>query len=464
MLTVFDGNRPINRRQLLSIGSLGIGGLTLPALLAAKSQTPAHITGKSVIFLFQQGGPSQLETFDPKTDAPDSIRTITGVTQTATPGVVFGEAMDRLSKLSDKLTIVRSFRTNNAGHNIQPIVGPDSLDANIGAHFSRVAGATRSQTGMPTNMVLYPSAVSDDVPGPQARGNLASTGPYGKAYAPFTPGAGGQLQKDMKLSLPRDRFFSDRRQVLAQLDRLKRSMDSGGQLEAMDDLQQQAYQLLLGGGVSNALDLSLEDPRVVAQYDTSHFAKKGQWDRASRGKRGYYTAQAATIGKLLLLARRLCEAGCGFITIHASYAGVWDMHADGNNLNMVDGMQAVGRSFDHAVAAFVEDLEARGLSDKIMLITSGEMGRTPRINQRGGRDHWSRLAPLLMYGGGLRGGQVIGQSTRDGGEPATDPVSSKHLIASIMHTVFDPGQLRLVGGVPQQIQSLASHDPIPGLL
>jgi hypothetical protein len=466
MLRIFDGNRRVNRRELLTIGSLGLGSLSLPFLLskqALASQSESHISGKSVIFLFQQGGPSQFETFDPKMDAPDGIRTVTGSIQTSIPGVSFGETMKQTAKLADKLTVVRSFQTNNGGHNIQPIVSADSLDANIGVHYSRVVGATRPRTGMPTNAVIYPASVSTEVPKPQARGDLKSTGSYGSSYAPFVPGAGGQLQNDMQLNLPKGRFFDDRRQVLSQLDRLNRKIDASGQIEAHDELQQQAYQLLLGGGVADALDLSLEDPRTVARYDSSHFARPGAWNNVSRGRSGYYDAQAKTIGKLLLLARRLCEAGCGFVTIHAGYAGVWDMHADGNNLNMTDGMQAVGGSFDHAVAAFIEDIERRGLQDKIMLVACGEMGRTPRINKRGGRDHWSKLAPLLIYGGGSRGGQVIGQSDRNGGEPATDNLTPKHLISSIMHTVFDVGQLRLARGIPAPVIRLASEELIPGL-
>jgi uncharacterized protein (DUF1501 family) len=466
MLTIYDGKRPVSRREMLRIGSLGLAGLSLSSLLGARAGAADEdnpVSGKSVIFLFQQGGPSQFETFDPKPNAPDGVRTMTGTLPTSLSGVTFGDALPRLSKLADKLTVVRSYQTNNGGHNIQPLVGPDSFETNIGVHYAKVAGVTRPLSGMPTNMVLYPRAVSEDVPGPQARGDLKSTGSYGSGCAPFVPGSGGQLQSDMKLSLPRERFFGDRRALLTQLDKLNRRIDAGGEVSASDEIQQQAYQLLLGGGVSKALDLSLEDPKTRAMYDTSRFARKGQWDKASRGKRGYYTAQAQSIGNLLLLARRLCEAGCGFVTIHAGYAGVWDMHADGNNLNMIDGMQAVGRSFDHAVAAFVEDLEARGLSDKILLVCSGEMGRTPRINKRGGRDHWSKLAPLLLYGGGIRGGQVIGQSTRDGGQPATENLTPKHLISTIMHTVFDVGTLRVTRGVPSQVNTLANHDPIPEL-
>jgi hypothetical protein len=380
--------------------------------------------------------------------------------QTSLPGVLFAEPMSQLAKLAHRLTIVRSFQTNNGGHNLQPIVGPDSLDTNIGVHYSRIAGSTRPSTGMPTNAVLFPTAVSTDVPKAQARGNLSATGNYGAGFAPFVPGAGGQLQKDMQLNLPRGRLFEDRLPLLAELDQLRHRLDTTGQLKAMDDLQKQATDVLLGGGVADALDLSREDARTIARYDTSGYATPGAWDKAARGKQGMYTAEAKTIGKLLLLARRLCEAGCGFVTIHAGSAGVWDMHADGNNLNVVDGMEAVGRSFDHAVAAFVEDVEARGLKDKILLVATGEMGRTPKINNRGGRDHWGKLAPLLLYGGGMEEGRVIGRSSRDGGEPATDNLTPKHLISTILHTVFDIGQLRLTPAVPTQITRLSQEPPI----
>jgi uncharacterized protein (DUF1501 family) len=464
MLTLYDGRRSMNRRQMLTIGGLGLGALSLPSLLAARAvakDAPNPLTGRSVIFVFQQGGPSQFETFDPKVDAPEGIRTVTPVVQTSLPGVTFAEPMSQLAKLAHKLTVVRSFQTNNGGHNLHPIVGPDSLDTNIGVHYARIAGPTRSSTGMPTNAVLFPNAVSTDVPKPQARGNLSSTGTYGAGYVPFVPGAGGQLQKDMQLNLPRGRLFEDRLPLLAQLDQLRHRLDETGQLKAMDDMQRQASEVLLGGGVADALDLSREDARTIARYDTSRYAKPGAWDTATRGKQGMYTAEAKTIGKLLLLARRLCEAGCGFVTVHAGSAGVWDMHADGNNLNMVDGMEAVGLSFDHAVAAFIQDVEARGLSDKILLVCCGEMGRTPKLNKRGGRDHWGKLSPLLLYGGGIGEGRVVGRSTRDGAEPAADNLTPKHLISTILHTVFDISQLRLTPAVPTQITRLSEEPTIP---
>jgi uncharacterized protein (DUF1501 family) len=292
-----------------------------------------------------------------------------------------------------------------------------------------------------------------------ARGDIAATGGLGQVYAPFIPGGGGQLQRNMRLNLPRERL-EDRQQLLAEFNRLNRQVFSASEALNMARYQDQAYQLLLSGKVAEALDLGREAPKLVARYDTSRYARPDNWSKAQRGKRGYYTGHAKSFGKLLLLARRLCEAGCGFVTIHADYEGVWDMHADGNNLNMIDGMEAVGRSFDHAVAAFIEDVEARGLADKILLVCCGEMGRTPRINKNGGRDHWARLAPLLLYGGGLRGGQVIGQSTRDGGEPASEKLTPKHLISTILHTVFDVGQLRLMPSMAP-VARLGEHAGIP---
>ncbi len=461
MLTLSDDTSGISRRGFLTIGTLGLGGLSLSSLLAVSGESrPSHVTGKSVIFLFQQGGPSQFETFDPKPEAPLGVRTVTGTIRTSIPGVYFGDTMSQLARLADRLTVVRSFQTNNAAHNIVPLVCPETLNATIGSLYSRVVGAVRPETGMPTNAVLFPQSVCSDVTKGSARGNIAATGGLGQVYAPFIPGTGGQLQRNMQLHLPRTRI-EDRRQLLAEFDRLNRAVDGKDSGASSSRFQDQAYRLLLSGEVAKALDLSRESSRVVARYDTSRYARADGWSETRRGKRGYYTGHAKSLGKLLLMARRLCEAGCGFVTVHPCYEGIWDLHADVENLNMFDGMAAVGRSFDHAVAAFIEDTEARGLQDKILLVCCGEMGRTPRLNKNGGRDHWSKLAPLLLYGGGLKAGRVIGQSTKDGGEPASENLTLKHLVSTILHTVFDVGRLRLLPTLAS-VARLGEHEPIPG--
>lgn len=461
MLTLVDERAECNRRGFLTVGTLGLGGLSLPSLLRAAEQRPGLVTGKAVIFLFQQGGPSQFETFDPKPDAPSGVRTQTGLCQTTLPGVRFGEHLPRLAALAHKLTVVRSFQTGNAEHNIVPVVGTDSLQATVGALYSRVAGAVHPVSGMPTNAVLFPQSACADVARGAARGDITATGGLGRGYAPFVPGAGGQQQRNLLLSVPRERL-EDRRQLLTALDRLNREIASAEQTPALDRFREQAFRLLADRTVADALDLSKEAASVVARYDTSGYARGDGWNKVARGKRGYYTGHARSLGKLLLMARRLCEAGCGFVTVHPCYEGIWDLHADSQNLNTVEGMEAVGRAFDHGVAAFIEDVEARGLSERILLVCCGEMGRTPRINRNGGRDHWARLAPLLVYGGGSRGGRVIGQSTRDGGEPVSDPLTARHLIASLLHTVFEVGQLRLQPSLAA-IARLGEHATLPGV-
>lgn len=464
MLNICRQGRGMRRREFLSIGGWGLSSLALPHLLAgraAAARSAKIATGKSVIFLFQQGGPSQFETFDPKPEAPDGVRTVTGTIATSRPGVFFGERLPRLAALAHKLNIVRSYQTGNSGHNIQPIVSADTLNANLGVLFSRVAGATRPESGLSTNAVIFPDAVCPDVLKGRARGDISATGSLGSAYAPFIPGVGGQLQNDMRLNLPADRFAA-RQELVAQLDALQQQLDTAEQYQSLDRAQRQAYQVLLTGGVADALDLSNEDPKTLARYDTASYTRPDGWSKANRGKQGMYTGHARALGWQLLMARRLCEAGCGFVTIHAGYDGVWDMHADGNNLNMVEGMEAVAPAFDHAVAAFIADLEARGLQDQILLVASGEMGRTPRLNRNGGRDHWGNLSPLLCYGGGSTAGQVIGRSARDGSVPISEPLTPRHLISTILHTLFDVSELRLVPNL-SPVSRLAEHPPIPGL-
>lgn len=460
MFTITSG---LSRREFLSVGGLGlagsaVGGLALSSLVGRRAAAAApakHVTGKSVIFLFLQGGPSQLETFDPKFDVPGA--TVTDTIATSLPGVRFGDRFPQLAQRADKLALVRSYQSGNGGHNIVPIVSEDSLKANIGSLFSRVVGSTRSDTGMPTNAVVFPEAACDDVLKGKARGDILSTGMLGSVHAPFIPGGGGQLQKNLRLNLPEERF-ADRRELIAQLSTISRRIDAAGELAQIDELQRQAYQVLLGGGVADALDLTLEEPRVLARYETSQHARDDGWKKARRGAQGMYDGHARAIGRQLLLARRLCEAGCGYVTIHDGYDGVWDMHGDGNNLGMIDGMDACGPALDHALAAFMDDVEARGLQDDILLVVTGEMGRTPNMNRRGGRDHWGKSTPLVLYGGGTPRG-VFGATTRDGGEPTGDPLTPKHLISTILRTLFDPAQLRLVPGL-EQISRLTEHAPL----
>jgi len=460
-----QGRDKQSRRDFLRVGSLGLGGLSLSQMLAANAlganAGQGVLKDRAVVFLFMHGGPSQTETFDPKMDGPSSVRSAIGEVRTSIPGITFGSTFHRLAKLADKFNIVRSFATGSGNHDIKPVMSKYSAGANVGSIYSRVAGTNDAATGMPTNVALFPRAVN---PNAQVRnssfGKFVATGELGKAYAPFVPGSGGNLQSDMKLTLSRSRL-DDRKALLSSLDQIKRTVDGGGLMQGIDKFNQQAFDTIMGG-VADAFDLSREDPAVLARYDTSHLVRPNSIRKVWNNHKNY-ADHGQSLGKLMLLARRLCEAGCGFITVTTNF--VWDMHADKNNATMEEGMHYVGLPFDHAVSAFIEDVEARGLSDKILLVCCGEMGRTPKINKKGGRDHWGGLAPLMLYGGGLPHGRVIGQSTRDAAEPLSDAVGIPNLISTIMHSLIDVGQLRLQPGVSREIMSLVDQaKPIHGLM
>lgn len=454
----------LGRRQFLRAGGLALGGLTLSdwfAVRAAAEKRKLPLKDRSVIFLFMHGGPSQFETFDPKMDAPSNNRSATGEIKTTLPGITFGSTFHRLAKLAHKFSIVRSFVTGDGNHDIKPILGADTLRANMGSLYSSVAGASRPGSAMPTNVALFPRSIDPKAMAAVTEfGNFESTGELSRTFAPFVPGAGAGLQQDMRLNLPEGRFH-DRRALLSALDDWKRWADATGVVEGFDHFQEQAFDAL-SKGVSEAFDLSKEDPRWVERYDTAPLLPRQRIDPRWKNI-DHYATNALTLGRQLLLARRLCERGAGFVTVTTSF--IWDMHADENNAPMPVGMEYVGTPFDHAVSAFIEDVEARGLSDKILLVCCGEMGRTPMINKNGGRDHWGNLAPLLIYGGGLKMGQVIGASSRDGGEPSSDPVFMKDLIATIMHSLLDISEVRLMPGIPQRvIDAMTRGEPIRGLV
>lgn len=457
MFTFHDPAR-FGRRDFLRVGALSLGGLALPGVRSARGSTGLPLTERSVVFLFLHGGPSQLETFDPHMDAPAEIRSATGEIPTALPGVTFGSSFPRLARLGDRLAVVRSFVPGDGNHDIKPVVGKDTFGANLGSVYAHVAGANHPDTGMPRNLALFPRAVDPSTqPGTMSFGNFGATGPFAAATSPFQPGAGGSLQRDMKLALPTDRF-DDRRALLAELDRVRAGLDAD-QSAGVDSSRQKAVSLLLGG-VADAFDLSREDARTVARYDTAPLVRPENIDKKWKNYNNYVD-NAKALGKLMLLARRLCERGAGFVTVTTNF--VWDMHSDVNNAPVAEGMRYMGPPLDHAVSAFLEDLEARGLSERILLVCCGEMGRTPRINKNGGRDHWGNLGPLFLAGGGLNVGQVIGRSARNAGEPNSDPVRIRNLIATVMHTMFDVGQLRVTRGIPREIMQMTEWDPIPGL-
>lgn len=483
----------LSRRSFLQIGMLGTAGLGLPHLLASAARAGVRATGpsksyvkdKSVILLFLAGGPSQLETFDPKPDGIGTSTSLAGHIPTSIPGVRFASYFPKLAKLAHRMTIVRSFHTHHAEHDgahkqimtadISIADGKPIKQPGMGAVYARAAGPTHPQTGMPRQAVVPPTTR-------HIQGAVGFTEAYesvvagcqpawlGPACTPFEIKASmaeGQtpekkrkrgeeepsnpMLENLQPNLP-DLRLRSRHSLMKQLDQLDRSIDTSGVMQSMDEYTQQAIELLRGGAMRKALDLSLEDPRILKAYDTEHFRNYRCGDDSKFIRSG--PSIGISLGRQLLLARRLCEAGCGFVTVVHSN---WDFHARKGIPNMPEGMGVLAPPMDHAVDAFLRDTEARGLDDKILLCITGEFGRTPTLDDKAGRHHWPRICPLVFAGGGLKHGQVVGQSDKRGGEPATDPYSIDDLHATMMHAMFDIGELRLDSALPRIVQERASN-------
>jgi hypothetical protein len=380
--------------------------------------------------------------------------------KTKLPGITFGGSFTRLSQLTDRIAVVRSYASMNGDHSYLSITGGGNpLKAAMSALYARVAGPTNAATGVPNNCLVLPEAIEPDL---KLKGNfetgaiptLTSPGDLGPSYAAFDPSGGNQLKKNLQLKISTEQF-EDRRKLLAGFDTLRRDLDTTGAIDGATKFQQQAFDVI-ARGVGQAFDLSREDPKTIAKYDTGHLFKSSDVNK-------WYDMHRSTnlLGKQMLLARRLCEAGCGFVTV--SDCG-WDMHANSNSPKNMANLDPLARQVDHAVAAFIEDVRERGLEDKILLVVTGEMGRTPRRNKDGGRDHYANLTSLLLAGGGLKMGQVIGQSDRTASQPTTERYTPKHLLATVMNMVLDIPEVRLKPGLGRVANVLAEGEPIPGLL
>ncbi|MBA62570.1 MAG: hypothetical protein CMJ76_09420 [Planctomycetaceae bacterium] len=444
-----------SRRDFIRIGGAGLGSLTLPSLLAANEQ-PGFVKDRAVVLLFLQGGPSHIEFFDPKMTAPPEIRSITGEIQTRTPGITFGSTFPQLAGMTDKFTILRSYQSRNSGHTYQDVVSAKNpFKATMSSIYSRISGTNNPVTGLPSNVLLKPEAIRPELKlgsnfETNALPGLTSPGSLGQNYMAFDPAGGSELKDNLELKIPASRF-TDRRSLLSRLDHIRRFADTSGLLEGASKFQQQAFDVI-AQGVADAFDLGQESPETLTAYDTT-----GYFNMRDLNRHGDLRRTSNLLGHQMLLARRLVERGCGFVTV--SDCG-WDHHANGNSPKNMTAFPAMSRQVDHAVAAFIQDLFNRGLEDKVLLIVTGEMGRTPRINKNGGRDHWGNLTSLLMAGAGIKPGQVIGQSDRQAGEPLGTAYEPKHLLGTVLRTFFDIGELRLQSQFPADLIRLAEETPV----
>ena len=410
MLSLFGKTSTTNcegatRRDFLKVGALGMTGLTLPGLLRARAEGAAGgrtATDTSVVWLWLGGGPTQVETFDPKMTAPKEYRSVVGEVKTTLPGVTIGGLYPKIASLAKHFSFVRSFAHGNSGHaggthwvmtgyNYPPAdQGMQPIKPSLGSIVSRYRGASHPKTGIPTFVRIN---------------GIYGDGPawLGTSFSPFD--SGGPAQQNMNLAVGLDRV-GDRRKLLQGFDRLNRQVDHTGLMTGLDKFETQAFDLVLGKA-KQAFDLSKEDPRTKARYGNG-------------------------LGQQMLLARRLCEAGTGFVTIH--YGG-WDMHGQIEN-----AMKGRCPEMDTAVAAFVEDVLHRGLSKKILLVITGEFGRTPKINGSAGRDHWAPLSTLAFAHGNLKQGQVVGESNSKAEVPKSTPIGPQDMMATVFtHLGIDRG-------------------------
>lgn len=397
--TQCDGS---SRRDFLKVGALGLGGLALPDLLraresAVKAGKPTKNT--SVVWLWLGGGPTHIETFDPKTDAPAEYRSVTGAVKTKLPGVEIGANFEKVAANADKFAFMRSFAHRNSGHGGGThfvMTGYDFVAADNGGGQNKPGlGAILARHRGPTTASGLPTYV---------RGNgILGDGPawLGRSYAPFD--VTGKARENMTLRGKLD-TLEDRKGLLHSLDTFDRDMDKSGLVAGLDSFETQALDIVVG--------------KAKETFDIKNETQKTR-DRYGKG-----------LGEQLLLARRLCEAGVGFVTVNF---GGWDMHG-----KIGDAMKRLGPIVDNAVSAFAEDCADRGLSENILLVVTGEFGRTPRINGNAGRDHWAPLSTLALSGGGLKMGQTVGESTAKAEVPKSKPIGPQDLMATVFHVLGIP--------------------------
>ena len=299
---------------------------------------------------------------------------------------------------------------------------------------------------------------------------MARPAPSGARFEAFVPRGGNTVLDNMTLKIPGDRF-NDRRQLLQQFDSLRTRVDRLPEMEGLDAIREQAYGIL-NRGIASAFDLSKESPRTLERFDTTRVFNMADYHAGGKHYQNKMNQSRITnlLGRQLLLARRLCEAGCGFVTV---VDGGWDLHGDVNNPNTPEGMAILGPQLDHAVSAFLDDVQERGLSDRILLVITGEMGRSAAKNTKaegsvgvGGTGHWKDVTPLLLAGGGLKMGQIIGRTDRTATRIVTERYTPANLLATILHTLFDAGQAQ--ASPPRALPAesnklLADGKPIEGL-
>jgi hypothetical protein len=439
MLTIFGAKRTggfcdgLSRRDFIRIGGLSMGSvmsLSLPDLYRAEARAGTRKAHKAIINIFLGGGPPHQEMWEVKTEAPTEIRGPFKPINTCVPGIDICEVFPRLAQKMDKAAVIRSVVGAVDRHEaFQSQTGwtPDSLSSiggrpSLGAVLAKLQGAV--DPAVPPFVGLAGRSGHAPWSDPGTPGFL------GPAYAPFKPD--GPAMENMKLRISTEQL-ADRRKLLASFDQLHKDRDANGTITGVDAATELAFDVLTSSRLVEALDLSKEDPRIRAKYGTGQ-PFQFQYDGAP------------TVNEHLLIARRLVEAGVRCVTL--SY-GRWDSHGDNAGL-----VKDHGAKLDQCLSALIEDLEMRGMLDDVTVIAWGEFGRTPRINNGGGRDHWPQVSCAFLAGGGIKGGQAIGSTNRLGEYAKDRPVPMADIVATLYHNLgIDVSQTTLIDptGRPQYL-------------
>ncbi len=404
------------RRGFLQTGLAGLAGLSLPALLRQNAMAAAAGQAKrktNVILFWLSGGPSHVDMWDPKPEAPSEIRGPFGHIPTKLPGVHVCEHLPLTAKLMDRLTLIRSVDCTASNHTPITMQAGNSLarrtdDGKDGAGYpsmGSIAAKFRGANapGIPAYVALAPSLKSD----------IWGAGHMGGLYEPVDgKELAGRLALVPGLTLER---LGDRKALVEQMDDWKRAVGGNKEIASADQYNQQAYDVLMSGRTQRAFNLDEEKPATRDAY--------------GRG----------SLGEKALLARRLVEAGSTFVTVSGAW-GYFDHHGDNVQWGGIKkGLTPLLPVVDRTLHAIVTDLEARGLLDTTLVLMMGEFGRSPVINKDGGRDHWPRVMSMVMAGGGFRHGQVIGSTDRKGYDIDSRRVGPSDLAATVFHHLgIDP--------------------------
>ena len=432
----------ISRRNFLKIGGLALGGLSMTDILRAEAQAGVGSSHKAIIMIFLPGGPPHQDMYDIKVDAPSEIRGEFRPIKTSVPGIEICEHLPRMASIMHKLvpirTIVGSDGSHSSymcmtGHSPRSRPMPQGGWPSVGAVLSKLKGPV--DRSVPPFVGLAPRM------GHMPWADPGSPGFLGKAHAPFQPD--GQGMDNMVLNgITADRL-ADRKAVLRSLDRLRRDIDASGMMEAVDAFTQRAFDVLTSSKLVDALDVEREDPRIRERY-----GKGNPKNVADGGPRNL---------EHFLMARRLVEAGVRCVTLAFSR---WDWHG-GNFRRGKEDMPML----DQGVTALVEDLDSRGMLDDVSIVVWGEFGRTPRINKNAGRDHWPRVSCALLAGGGIRAGQVIGETNRLGEVPKNRPVHFEEVFATLYHNLgIDPETTAIPAHAGRPTFLLNMRKPMPELV